>query len=60
MLLQQWEFLIRNIVDFGNGRRFSLRCLGGSITPARVKLKKTVRTSESFCIIRKGRKTLLK
>ena len=38
--------------DFGNHRKFTLKCLGAGITLVSVKLKNTVRTSNSYEIIR--------
>ena len=40
--------------EFGNCRRFMLKCLQESITPVNVKLKNMIRTPKSYKIIQKS------
>ena len=43
-LLYEWEDLVRKMLDFGNHRRFTIRCLKTGITPVSYKRKNTIRT----------------
>ena len=58
-LLRKCEDLVRKIMDFGNHRKFMLRCLVECITSVSEKLKNTVITSKSYQIIRKAERQLL-
>ena len=46
-------------MDYSKHKRFSLQNLSAGITPVRIRFKSTVKTSESFEIIRKAEKQLL-
>ena len=58
ILLLQWEHLVRKVMDCGNHRTFSLRCLSAGITPVSIRPTNTVRISRSFDIIRQVEKQL--
>ena len=47
------------ICNYKNHRRFSLRCLGIGINLVSIKLKNTIRTHRSDCIIQKAERSLL-
>ena len=47
------------ICDYKNHKRFSLRCLGSGITLVSLKLRNTIRTHKSDCIIQKTERSLL-
>ena len=47
------DYLVRNIVDFCNHRKLTLRCFRAGITPFSAKLKSMAITSKSYEIIRK-------
>ena len=58
-IFRKWENLNMKICDYKNHRRFSLRCLGNGIIPVSIKLKNTIRTHRSDCIIQKAERSLL-
>ena len=58
-IFRKWENLNMKICNYQNHRRFSLRCLGNGITPVSLKLKNTIRTHRSDCIIQKAERSLL-
>ena len=48
------EDLIKKMSDYGNHRRFTLRCFKTGITPVSCKLKNTIETPSSYEIIKKA------
>ena len=58
-LLQQWEKYKKEMEDFRNHRRFSLKCLSFDVIPVSIRLKTNVRTTKGLEIIRKTERKLL-
>ena len=57
--IRKWEITVKKMVDYRNHRRFTLRCIKASITPVSCKLKNLLKTSKSYNIIHKSRKTVI-
>ena len=51
--------MVKKMVDFGNHRRFTLRCLEVGITPVSLRLKNNIRILRSLEIIRRAERELL-
>ena len=49
----------QKMVDFGNHRRFTLRCLNCGLIPVKCKLKNLVGTPSSYKIIKRAEKQLM-
>ena len=58
---RKWEIITKKMADYGNHRRFMLKCIKASITPVSCKLKAppSFRSSKSYQIIHKAEKQLL-
>ena len=58
-LFQKLERTVLKISHYKNHRRFSLRCLSKDMTPFSLKLKNSIATYRSNCIIHKAERKLL-
>ena len=56
---RKWEIIIKKMADYGNHRRFMLKCIKASITPISCKLKNPLKSKKSYDIIHKVEKQLL-
>ena len=60
-LLRRWEFIMKNMADNRNHRRFTLKCIKADIIPVRCKIRNPLnpKTFKSYQIIHKAEKQLL-
>ena len=58
-IFRKYERLNMKICDLKNNRRFSLRCFSDDLIPVSLKLKNSVRTYKSDCIIHRAERGLL-
>ena len=57
-ILRKWEHLEKNIANFKNHRRFTLRCLSQKLTPNCLKLKSNIKTTRGKKILEKAERQL--
>ena len=57
--LRLWDFTVKKMVDHGNHRRFTLRCIKVGITQVSCQIRNSPKSSTSNKIIHKAEKQLL-